>query len=336
MSINKLKVFNITYNEFLQNLKKCYIADKNIEVAKTVANQNIDKETLRLQEFLKCISGKESKITSKDNTIFDEPLVCFENIDISAVWMHSSVENREIIWKFIQTLALIAKTIRTKSNGIEDFCNKFSAENCGSESMLNMVKDLMGNLGSDSSDNDDDNIKDMFEGTKIGDLAKNIASTLDMSGLDDLVNLEGDDTNMKSPPDISEIMKQMTKDNGIQNIVKNVSDTLNTKMNDGSVNREELTDEVKSLMEKMKNNPKMKKMMNSKNMQNMMKTMMNNQGIDGDDSDDDFGNLEEIFKKQNPQAVAADIRGGGRRAAARKRLKKKIEAKRDSQVSHEN
>ena len=314
--MDKLPIFNKTYNDFIINLKKCYPDIDAEEI------EDIETNTIPLQGFLRSISNKEPQITSKHNSIFNKPFMLIDKIDISSIWIRSSVENRDVIWKFIQTLALIAKTIRSKSKDIEDFCNKFSSEENG---MMQMFQNLMNNINIEDNDGDKEkgedleNLENIFEGTKIGALAKDIASSLDMSDLN--LDLGGD--NMKEP-DISEIMSKI-KDGGIQNIVKNVSNTLNEKMNDGTVNRDELTDEVKSLMEKMKMNPKMMKMMNSKNMQNMMKNMM--QG----DSDDDFGNLEEMFKNKNPQAIAADIRGGARRAAARKRLRKKIESKRDAQ-----
>lgn len=313
--MDKLSIFNNTYNDFINNLKKCYPEIDAEEI------EDIETNTIPLQRFLRYIADKETQIISKNNSIFNVPFM-FDKIDISSIWIRSSVENRDVIWKFIQTLALIAKTIRSKSKDIEDFCNKFSSEENG---MMQMFQNLMNNINIEDNDGDKEkgedleNLENIFEGTKIGALAKDIASSLDMSDLN--LDLGGD--NMKEP-DISEIMSKI-KDGGIQNIVKNVSNTLNEKMNDGTVNRDELTDEVKSLMEKMKMNPKMMKMMNSKNMQNMMKNMM--QG----DSDDDFGNLEEMFKNKNPQAIAADIRGGARRAAARKRLRKKIESKRDAQ-----
>ena len=125
-----------------------------------------------------------------------------------------------------------------------------------------MFQNLMNNINIEDNDGDKEkgekdleNLENLFEGTKIGALAKDIASSLDMSDLSLDLGVDLGEDNMKEP-DISEIMSKI-KDGGIQNIVKNVSNTLNEKMNDGTVNRDELTDEVKSLMEKMKMNPKM-------------------------------------------------------------------------------
>lgn len=287
--MDKLQIFNKTYNDFIYNLNKCFDIDATL----------IDDETntLPLQAFIKTIETKYDKITAKDNTLFNEPFM-LDQIEVSELWKRSSVENREVIWKFVQTLSLVAHSIKTKS-----------------ESLDSNMKDMLSGL---VETNDTESIENIFDGTKIGSLAKDIASTLDMSSID----LECKD--MQSPDLAGMMQKLTTGGGGIQKLVKDVSTTLDSKLADGSVNRDDLKNEVETIVEKMKGNPKLQKMMKSKDMRNMMQNMMNSGSGLGDD--DDFGNLEEMFK--NPKAAAAEIRGGGRRSAAKAKLRRKLAKKR--------
>ena len=74
------------------------------------------------------------------------------------------------------------------------------------------------------------------------------------------------------------------------------------------------------------------------NMQGLMKEMMKQNGMPGMPGmpgttvdEEDFGELEELFKKKNqlPPPDFNSLRGGARRNSVRKRLKKKLEKKED-------
>jgi hypothetical protein len=329
-----LKIFNNTLLKFKENLKKI---DDTIEIKKIG-----DIDTIPLQNFLKAIDGKEEKIKNKDSSIFNESFN-LDSVDLSAVFAKiSKDENRESVWKYLNTLVLISKTIKTKSKTFEEM---FEKEGGGIQDMMEMLKNMMGgdtdadaDSDADADDKedsgDDEDLVGMLENSKIGNLAKDIASTIDISSLE---NIKLDS------PDINSIMSSLSSNDSIKGLMNSVTSSLKEKMETGELNHADLKSEALQMFEKLKKNKKIKKMMKKGgNMQGLMKEMMKQQGMAGlpgmpgmpgtTGDDEDFGELEELFKKKNKPLPPPDfnaLRGGGRRNSVRKRLKKKLEKKED-------
>lgn len=350
--------FNNTLNNFIGSMKRCYPNEttdlKTIEMM---------QDTRPLQRFMKEMNTHMDKITNKDETIFDSKFECIENCDLTEIWKRSENDvNRNAIWKYLQTLSLIGTTIRSKSANLEQFFDQFTeaAENSQTftnnpdiqEQMMNMFKNLL-----DGSDLDDENegedenedaeetdapekeqgadaYTDMFKGTKIGGLAKEIAEDIDMSAFEDIQNMDS--------PDISTIMGKLVGGGGIKKLIQSVADKLKNKMASGDVNQEDLVGEVHEMMEKMKKDKKFKKMFKKKDVQSIFKEFMNQKGADamgGDVDDDDFSALEEMMgnvdmKKtinQGMPSAPIGLRGGMRKNAARNRLRRKLEAKKNDE-----
>lgn len=318
-----LKVFNNTLLKFKENLKKI---DSSIELTKIG-----DIDTIPLQNFLKAIDGKEDKIKNKDSSIFNEPFN-LDDLDLSAVFFKiSKDENRESVWKYLNTLVLISKTIKTKSKTFEEM---FEKEGGGVQDMMEMLKNMMGGDDDDNDDaddkeedsGDDEDLVGMLENSKIGSLAKDIASTIDVSS----IKLDS--------PDINSILSSLSSNDSIKGLMNRVTTSLQEKMENGELNHDDLKNEAMEMFEKLKKNKKIKKMMKKGgNMQGLMKEMMKQQGMTGlpgmpgTGDDEDFGDLEELFKKKTPLPPPDfnALRGGARRNAVRKRLKKKLEKKED-------
>jgi hypothetical protein len=320
-----VNTFNKTLDDFKENLKKC---DDSIQFEKCKEN-----DTVPLQKFLKSVSSIEDMIKSKDERIFNTP-ICIDEIDVSSVFKKiSKEENRDAIWKFLQTLLLVGKTIKSKSKSFEEFFEK------DGDNMIDMLKNLMSGVGgmsgmgglgaddvddTDDADDDDDSGSDediisMLENSKIGNLAKDISKDIDVSAFE---NIKLDS------PDLDSIMKNLSSNDSIKDLITNVTKSVKEKMDSGEIDHVAMKEEAMKFMSKMKNNKKIKKMIKSQNMTGLMKEMMKDKGIDA--GDDDFTELEEMFKKKPlPPADFGAMRGGGRRNAVRKRLKKKIEDKKE-------
>jgi hypothetical protein len=283
-----------------------------------------------LQKFLKSVSSIEDMIKSKDERIFNNP-ICIDEIDVSSVFKKiSKEENRDAIWKFLQTLLLVGKTIKSKSKSFEEFFEK------DGDNMIDMLKNLMSGMGgmggldaddtddADDADDDDDSGSDediisMLENSKIGNLAKDISKNIDVSAFE---NIKLDS------PDLDSIMKSLSSNDSIKDLITNVTKSVKEKMDSGEIDHVAMKEEAMKFMSKMKNNKKIKKMIKSQNMTGLMKEMMKDKGIDA--GDDDFTELEEMFKKKPlPPSDFGAMRGGGRRNAVRRRLKKKIEDKQE-------
>ena len=150
-----VNTFNKTLDDFKENLKKC---DDSIQFEKCKEN-----DTVPLQKFLKSVSSIEDMIKSKDERIFNNP-ICIDEIDVSSVFKKiSKEENRDAIWKFLQTLLLVGKTIKSKSKSFEEFFEK------DGDNMIDMLKNLMSGMGgmggldaddADDADDDDDSGSD--------------------------------------------------------------------------------------------------------------------------------------------------------------------------------
>jgi hypothetical protein len=314
-----VNTFNKTLDDFKENLKKC---DDSIQFEKCKEN-----DTVPLQKFLKSVSSIEDMIKSKDERIFNNP-ICIDEIDVSSVFKKiSKEENRDAIWKFLQTLLLVGKTIKSKSKSFEEFFEK------DGDNMIDMLKNLMSGMGgmggldaddTDDADDDDDSGSDediisMLENSKIGNLAKDISKNIDVSAFE---NIKLDS------PDLDSIMKNLSSNDSIKDLITNVTKSVKEKMDSGEIDHVAMKEEAMKFMSKMKNNKKIKKMIKSQNMTGLMKEMMKDKGIDA--GDDDFTELEEMFKKKPlPPADFGAMRGGGRRNAVRRRLKKKIEDKQE-------
>ena len=314
-----VNTFNKTLDDFKENLKKC---DDSIQFEKCKEN-----DTVPLQKFLKSVSSIEDMIKSNDERIFNNP-ICIDEIDVSSVFKKiSKEENRDAIWKFLQTLLLVGKTIKSKSKSFEEFFEK------DGDNMIDMLKHLMSGMGgmggldaddADDADDDDDSGSDediisMLENSKIGNLAKDISKNIDVSAFE---NIKLDS------PDLDSIMKSLSSNDSIKDLITNVTKSVKEKMDSGEIDHVAMKEEAMKFMSKMKNNKKIKKMIKSQNMTGLMKEMMKDKGIDA--GDDDFTELEEMFKKKPlPPADFGAMRGGGRRNAVRRRLKKKIEDKQE-------
>lgn len=351
MIMELIQTFNTTLNDLINNLQKCYPQEtKNVTIITEL------NDTRPLQKFMKSIGEDVNKISVKDETFFDCERTCLD-CDLSQIWKSNKTneQNKDVIWKFMQTLVLIGTTVRSKSKSLEDFFENFSDDKMFDDvegvqtQMMNIVQKLLeendeilenNNSDSDSANNEensdnDDNGEDgdptskyeeMFKNTKIGNLAKEIAQDIDMS------SFENDIGNMESP-DISSIMQKLVGGGGLKNLVQSVAQKLKNKMESGDVNQEELVGEVSEMMEKMKKDKKFKKMFKSKDFQGMFKEMMKQKGQVVDD-DEDFSALEEMCsnvnipnKMHNMLPPPQSFRGGGRRNGVKNRLRRKLEAK---------
>lgn len=346
-----VQTFNHTVNNFIGSIKRCYPDDTNDLCELTDMN-----DTRPLQKFMKTVGDNMDKITNKDVTIFDAPFECLQECDISKIWKRSENDvNREAIWKYLQTLSLVGTTVRSKSANLEQFFEQFN--NGSSEQgdvniqqqMMDMLKNLMEDTGEEEDDGEEDApeveepekegmdaYNDMFKDTKIGGLAKEIAEDIDMSAFDDIKNMES--------PDISSIMGKLVGGGGINNLIQSVADKLKNKMAAGDVNQDELVGEVHDMMAKMKKDKKFKKMFKSKDVQGIFKEFMKQKGGDamgmgGNADDDDFSALEEMMgnvdmkkvMKQGIPNAPIGMRGGMRKNAARNRLRRKLEAKKNEE-----
>merc|ERR1711939_787859 len=93
------------------------------------------------------------------------------------------------------------------------------------EKLMNSSEENEENETTEGNDDEsDEEFTKMFENSKIGNLAMEIANDIDMSAFD-----IGSSSEMENP-NISSIMEKLTKGNGLKNLIKDVADKLKNKM----------------------------------------------------------------------------------------------------------
>ena len=162
-----------------------------------------------------------------------------KNVDFKDIWENenTTLEIKNTIWKYLQTLLVIGETIISDSDKIKSLVDNLQKTRSGEEldediseenkAMLDMLK----NLSENSKNKIDEN---MLSDGLIGNLAKELAEDINM---DDL-NLDiGEDAN------VGDIFgKIMSGDNPMKfmNLIQMLGNKINLKLEDGNIDQSKL------------------------------------------------------------------------------------------------
>jgi len=278
-----IHTFNNTFKEFLTELNKAF---PEILSSDVVEKYNPSEEsTIKIvSQFTNVFSGLSTRISEEDENIFyEKSIVILSDLDISLIFKNASQKNKEVIWKYIQTLFLMGTAIETKKTSVDDICSVFKdslPENESTEmqdginQILNKLTETVSENKTDENVNIEDTYKNMFEGTQIGKLAEEIAQGINMEDIAKGMekNLASDSMN---PPNINDVLKVFSGDGGLLNVMNTVSDTLKTKMESGEINQEKMLTEVNQIFSKIQNEPMMKDIFQSSDIKNMFANCAN-------------------------------------------------------------
>jgi hypothetical protein len=263
---NYLERFNQTTLELIGDLKAVYPNMENslnsfLEIY-TCQNGN----RAYMNYFLEHVSPHVDLIVSKNIELFDKTNI-LSDINIKFIFIDSESEpNREVVWKYVEALYLYAQAYMKlyKESGIEDEMKKymetmgFNQENFNK--ILENLKKQGENSGNESNSAEQskltpemEQMADSLFGGMIGNLAKEIASEINPSDLQlDPNNPEALLQNLFSP------------DKGnLMNLVQNISGKLQTKLDNGQLNQQELFNEANNIMSNLQNMPGVSNMMNN-------------------------------------------------------------------------
>lgn len=99
-----IQTFNNTFKEFLLELKKAFPEEISNDI---IDNYNPDKEsTLKIvSQITETFSGLSTRISEEDDNIFyEKSIILLSDLDISLIFKNASKINKNVIWKYIQTL----------------------------------------------------------------------------------------------------------------------------------------------------------------------------------------------------------------------------------------
>ena len=255
MTQTNIEYFNSTLKLFINNILKIYpeykeTLDEYYGELLELDNCNDDKY---IKRFMRKFSDNKELISAKNNDLFNDTICFLKNIDFKEIWENEKTDEsiKKTIWDYLQTLFVIGDTIISDTDRIKSLVESLKKkrdnepldENINPENkeLLDMLQSL--------SENKDAPKEDMLSNGLIGNLAKELASDIN---LDDM-NLNMDDENAN----IGDIFgKLMSGDNPMKfmNLIQDVGKKIQTKLTSGNVNQGDLLNEAQNMMGMLGNN----------------------------------------------------------------------------------
>lgn len=266
--------FRAIINEFTQDIINSfpeYTNELNIWLDKNVSDDKIKELFLYItkiypERFFDILYQNED-IFLEDNNINTNFIIEF---DFKKIYnKETSENNKKAIWKYLQLILVsILSSVKDK-NKFGDCMNLF--EGINEEELHNKLTETIDNIESfftniNTKENNENNteennepdfifkenpqkihehVKELFEG-KIGCLAKELAEEITK----DLPDLFDNPENMTSMKDVlNQIIKNPKK---ITDLMKNISNKLDTKMKNGDFTQNEIIEEAANIIHKMK------------------------------------------------------------------------------------
>lgn len=272
-----LNEINNIYPEYQETLVNHFSELLQPEGVSDNSNQTYVKQYMTvIKPYLSSVAGKNEKIFKGM-----EPINLLPEIDFRDVWSKDINQNtRENIWKYLQTLVVIGKKIVGDDDEIDDLLNKFnshkdktdesSSETTSEQSeipegmddeMLNMLKNMSTMTGETENlpNTSESEMKNLFEGGIISDIAQELTQELDLNSLD-----------MGNPKNMNEAFSNLMGGNGQNNffnLVTKVGEKIQNKVQQGEVNQGDLMKEAQKMMGGLKNPEQMANIMKSKHQQ---------------------------------------------------------------------
>lgn len=229
-------------------------------------------------EFINNLSKYTKQITDKDDSMFADDLYLLNKVNFKDIWCSKiSDATRGKIWNYLQTFSMLSITINSNKDltkimsSLNNIVKGEASETENSElnAVINNLKKLSTSLtkGDDGDDDGEPPVPDLsgegvedkfntfFSGSKIGDLAKEIAGDL---------NVEKMVAENKGNPE--DLLKSLFSGGGtagaeggggkfnIMNVVENISSKINKKITDGEIKEDDLMKEAQNMMSSMQGN----------------------------------------------------------------------------------
>jgi hypothetical protein len=265
-----LKEMTTIFPEYQENINTHYGELLNSESESSNSEKYV-------KDYMTVIKPYHSQIATKDDKIFKgvDSINLLQSIDFREVWTKDINDNtRENIWKYLQTLIVIGKKVVGDDNEIDSLLEKFktdavenskeSSDN-GEDEMLSMLKN-MSTLTQDPEeslpDTSENEMKNLFEGGIISDIAKELTTELDLENLD-----------MGEPKNMNEAFANLMGggggggQNNFFNLITKVGEKIQNKVQNGEVQQGDLMKEAQKMMGGLKNPEKIANIMKNKQQQ---------------------------------------------------------------------
>lgn len=273
--VNFLTELNTVFPEYNEVFVKNY-SDIFPQTEENKSN-NTDKY---VKEYMTSVKDYYKEVAKKDDSIFkgDKEINFLLGLDFRNLWIKDINEKtRESIWKYLQTLYVIGKKVVGEDDEINELLNKFTSQtgDATQEEMMKNIKNetdemmkMFQNLSTVEQDPDsetsENDMKSLFEGGVISDIAKELTEELNLDNLNDL--------NMGEPKNINEAFSNLmgggNGNKGFFDLVTKVGQKIQNKVESGQVNQNDLMSEAQKMMGGLKDPNKMANIMKNRQQQN--------------------------------------------------------------------
>lgn len=302
MSEVEQKLFSL-FSDFIRDLSKVFPEIKN-SLYRNYEDCLVDgpkslSEFPKVKRFLELIGDYEKYIVDKNLEFFDLEVEFLEEIQFNRLWEKSiSNKTRESIWKYLQTFQLISINLKSSEalNAVleGDKIDKSSLKDIKKMQKLSedvQSKSTAGGVG--EGENELDQMLGGLMDSGIGDIAKEVAQSLDVESMFGSVD-------ENSNP--MELMAQLMNPDKMGAIFNNINSVMEQKMATGELSQESLKSEAEGMMGQMGENPMFKNMMQQMGENNMGESNMDT------DATPRPSNNEELTREEKQRRLREKIK----------------------------
>jgi hypothetical protein len=297
MSEVEQKLFSL-FSDFIRDLSKVFPEIKN-SLYRNYEDCLVDgskclSDFPKVKRFLELIGDYEKYIVDKNLEFFDLEVEFLEEIQFNRLWEKSiSNKTRESIWKYLQTFQLISINLKSSealNAALEgDKIDKSALKDI--KKMQKLSEEVQSKGKSEEGENELDQMLGGLMDSGIGDIAKEVAQSLDVESMFGSVD-------ENSNP--MELMAQLMNPDKMGAIFNNINSVMEQKMATGELSQEGLKREAEGMMGQMGENPLFKNMMQG--MQGVEQT-----GVDTGDTPRP-NNGEELSREEKQRRLREKIK----------------------------
>ena len=266
MSEVEQKLFSL-FSDFIRDLSKVFPEIKN-SLYRNYEDCLVDgskclSDFPKVKRFLELIGDYEKYIVDKNLEFFDLEVEFLEEIHFNRLWEKNiSNKTRESIWKYLQTFQLISINLKSSealNAALEgDKIDKSTLKDI--KKMQKLSEDVQSKAKSQEGENELDQMLGGLMDSGIGDIAKEVAQSLDVESMFGSVD-------ENSNP--MELMAQLMNPDKMGAIFNNINSVMEKKMESGELTQDGLKREAEGMMGQMGDNPMFKNMMQQMGENNM-------------------------------------------------------------------
>lgn len=261
---NNLPVGNFRnlFKDFLSDLDSAFPELKdNIENVRNKEEQSSDEDFV--SDIMSTLDYNKKLIEEEDDEFFknikDDSL--FGELNISSIWKVDKLSNnnKESIWKYLQTILVVGSFIKNTSKNIANLIDKLNNPDTNDEisetikKQANILGDVFSNIDQSTLEQSTEGIKDVFSGDNvIMKLAEEMSNDI-QSG--------------KSGINPENIMQSMMSGDtsSMVNMIEHIGSQIQTKINSGELDQAQLINQAQSMAQTISTDPNISKFAKSMN-----------------------------------------------------------------------